>query len=164
LAKPALSSYRRKLPHIQRPGKTLFVTFSTFRRLPLPESVRRTVLDCCLFHHGTKLQMHAAVVMPDHVHLLFTPLVDGDGEFFGMAEIMESIKSVSARLVNRSLRRSGRLWQPESFDHVLRSDESARQKGEYICANPLRAGLATVEDQYPWLWREWVEGAVVGHE
>ena len=41
----------------------------------------------------------------------------------------------------------------------LRSDEDVRKRVEYICANPVRAGLSQHEDDYPWLWREWIEGA-----
>ncbi|MBA7666681.1 hypothetical protein ES703_74762 [subsurface metagenome] len=44
-AKPAKESYRRKLPHLQREGKSLFVTFSTFKRWILPESVRHLVIN-----------------------------------------------------------------------------------------------------------------------
>jgi REP element-mobilizing transposase RayT len=158
LAKPAHATYQRRLPHIQRPGRPLFVTFNTFHRWHLPASARDIILKCCLFHHSTKLWMHAAVVMPDHVHLLFTPLRDHNGGHYGMAEIMQSIKSVSSRRINQALARCGRVWQTESFDHVLRSRESVRQKAAYICENPVRAGLVESVEDYRWLWREWVEG------
>src|SRR5262245_7901885 len=36
--------YRRRLPHIQDEGRTLVVTFCTWRRWELPESVRGHVL------------------------------------------------------------------------------------------------------------------------
>lgn len=97
--------------------------------------------------------------MPDHVHILLTPGADEHGDVFGLAQIMNGIKGASAHAVNRAIARKGRVWQEESFDTMLRSDESIRQKAEYICANPVRAGLAHHEDEWPWLWREWVEGA-----
>ena len=158
-AKPALESYRRNLPHFQCPGTTLFVTFCTYRGWTLPESVRGVVLQHCLHDHGTKLCMHGAVVMPDHVHLILTPLADDEGSMYGLAEIIGAIKGASAHSVNRLLRRRGHVWQDESFDHVLRRDESQRAKVDYVCANPIRRGLAKSEDEYPWLWREWIEGA-----
>jgi REP element-mobilizing transposase RayT len=99
------------------------------------------------------------VVMPDHVHLIFTPLKDHKGNPFGLAEIMSGIKGASAHCINQTLNRRGHVWQDESFDHVLRSEESIRSKVQYICENPLRKGLVTEIDAYPWLWREWVEGA-----
>jgi REP element-mobilizing transposase RayT len=154
----APSAYQRNLPHIQRRQATLFVTFSTRKRWLLPESVRAQVLRHCLHDDGSKLHLHAVVVMLDHVHLLFSPLADAHGEPFSLQEIMGGIKGASAHAVNRALSRRGSVWEEESFDRVLRSDESIRQKADYICANPVRAGLVAHEDDWPWLWREWIEG------
>ena len=157
-AKDAKSEYRRKLPHIQVQGKTIYVTFSTYKRWVLPESARDLVLKNCLHDNGTKLCMHGLVVMPDHVHMVFTPLEDSLGRPFGLSEILNSIKGASAHSINKSLNRKGRVWQDESFDHVLRSDESTREKVEYICQNPVRKKLVDDVNEYPWIWREWVEG------
>jgi hypothetical protein len=52
------------------------------------------------------------------------------------------------------LGRKGRLWQPESFDRVLRSSESLDAKMEYLLENPVRAGLEARWTDYPWLWRK----------
>jgi len=164
LAKPAKATYRRNLPHLQMDGKPLFVTFSSAGRWVLPESVRGLVLEHCLHDHGTKLQMHVAVVMPDHVHLLFSAGRDTAGQAFGLAEIMSGIKGASAHRVNRFLGRKGSVWQDESFDHVLRCDESVQDKADYICMNPVRLGLVRTPDQYGWLWRAWVEGGRGGSE
>jgi REP element-mobilizing transposase RayT len=136
----------------------MFVTFSTHKRWQLPESVRSVVLEHCLHGHGTKLVVHGVVVMPDHVHMVFTPLRDGAGNTFGLAEIVGGIKGASAHSVNKALRRRGRVWQDESFDHILRSNENVRAKVGYICCNPVRKGLVQAVEDYPWLWREWVEG------
>jgi REP element-mobilizing transposase RayT len=161
LAKPTKGEYRRNLPHLQADDKTQFVTFATFKRWRLPESVRGLVLNHCLHDHGKKIQMHGAVVMPDHVHLIFTQLRDLSGNIFGLAEIMNGIKGASSHSVNKALKRRGPVWLYESFDRILRTDENLHQKVEYICQNPLRKGLVTCEDDYPWLWREWVEGAEI---
>ena len=156
-AKPALAAYKRKLPHFQKPGRAFFITFVTHRRWVLPPEVRALVLDCIIAGHTVRFQLHAAVVMPDHAHLLLSPGVDERGDVFGLAQIMNSIKGASAHAVNRAMARKGHVWQEESFDTMLRSDESIRQKAEYICANPVRAGLVSHEDEWPWTWREWVE-------
>ena len=153
------SEYRRNLPHIQNVGQTLFVTFATWQRWSLPEAVRSAVLRHCVRDHGTKALIRGAVVTPDHVHLILTPLNDTEGDGYPLAQIMNGIKGASAHTVNRMLKRRGHVWQDESFDHVLRSDEDVRKRVEYICANPVRAGLSQHEDDYPWLWREWIEGA-----
>jgi putative transposase len=89
--------------------------------------------------------------MPDHVHLIFTPLYDGDS-LYSVAEIMQGIKSASAHKINRVLNRGGEVWQRESFDRVLRREESLRAKIEYMVQNPVRAGLVKTAVEYRWLW------------
>jgi REP-associated tyrosine transposase len=54
--------------------------------------------------------------------------------------------------VNQLIGARGAVWLDESFDHVLRSYESFEEKLEYIRQNPVRRGLVTAPDQYPWLW------------
>ncbi len=162
LAKSAKNEYRRNLPHLQAEDKPIFLTFCTYRRWILPESVRSLVLSHCLHGHSIKIQVHGLVVMPDHVHMVFTPSKDQKGNAFGLSEITNGIKGASAHSANRVLNRKGPVWQYESFDHVLRSDEKIREKVEYICQNPVRKGLVEKEDDYPWLWRSWVEGQNTG--
>ena len=106
-AKRVVAESRRNLPHLQAEGKTYEITFCSKNRWVLPEEVRDRVLQHCLHDHGLKIQMHAAVVMPDHVHLLLTPLADSDGNFYGLSEIMNGIKGASAHSVNRLLGREG---------------------------------------------------------
>ena len=154
LAKPAESMYRRNLPHIQPADGTLYVTFCTFHRWVLPESVRMPVLRHCLHHHEVKYQLHVAVVMPDHVHMIFTPGRDAAGAVFGLAEIMNGIKGASAHTVNRMLQRRGHGWQDENMDHVLRSHEHLAVKVEYVLQNPVRKGLVRREEDWPWRWME----------
>jgi len=157
-AKPGKSEYWRNLPHLQVEGKMIFLTFCTKDHLILPERVRTQVLRHCLHDHGSKIHIHGVVVMPDHVHMVFTPLWDTRGCSYTLAEITNGIKGASAHSINRMLGRKGSVWQDESFDRVLRCGEAVRAKVEYVCANPVRKGLCRNADEYPWLWREWVEG------
>jgi REP element-mobilizing transposase RayT len=150
--------YRRNLPHFERWDRPLFVTFSTIDRRILPPAARTIVIRHCLHEHGQKIFVDVAVVMPDHVHLIFHLLQDPDGSPHALRQVMKSIKGVSARRINQFLARSGPLWQDESFDHVLREHERSRAKYEYVCENPVRAGLVRFADDYPWLWRSWIEG------
>lgn len=146
--------YRRQLPHLQRDYKPHFITFCTQKRWHLPEAAREIVLNCCIHDHGTKISLHVVVVMPDHVHVIFTPKVNEErSEIWSLANIMDGIKGASAHLVNRELNRAGQVWQAESFDHVLRSSESLDAKIAYIVGNPVRSGLVTRSEDYRWLWR-----------
>ena len=144
--------YRRRLPHYQKVGWAVFVTFRAGCLDPLPESIRHLVLQHCLHDQGLKVEVHAVVVMPDHVHLLLTPLADAQGNPYCVVEILQSIKGASAHSINRALHRSGPVWQDESFDHVPRSNESFEEKLEYIRQNPVRRGLVERPGDYQWLW------------
>jgi putative transposase len=105
-------AYRRRLPHYQKDDRALFVTFCCSYD-PLQEPVRDIVLRHCLHDQGTKAAIHAIVVMPDHVHLLLTPLRDAGGTLHSVVEILQAIKSASAHSLNRLLGRKGPVWQEE---------------------------------------------------
>jgi REP element-mobilizing transposase RayT len=110
-------------------------------------------MEACIHAHNRKCILHAAVIMPDHVHLILTPLADENGPF-SIPEIMHAIKSESAHRINKALNRTGKVWQDESFDHVLRCDESLSSKMAYVLDNPVRPGLVKIGEDYGWLWRQ----------
>lgn len=91
--------YRRRLPHYQKFDRVLFVTFRKLMRPEFPPEARDAVLQHCLHDHGKRIEPHAAVVMPDHVHLLLTPLRDLSGWPYPLQEILKLIKGSSARSV-----------------------------------------------------------------
>jgi REP element-mobilizing transposase RayT len=145
--------YRRNLPHLQRDYKPHFITFVTKFRRVLPDWARDITLASCLHDHETKYRLHVAVVMPDHVHLILTPVTDETRHLVvSLIEIMKAIKGSSAHAINRRLCRHGAVWQEESFDRVLRSSENLDAKIDYILQNPVRRGLVENWRQYCWLW------------
>jgi putative transposase len=87
----------------------------------------------------TKWNVIAAILMPDHAHLLTAPL-----------EREAAVGNASAALKRfmRQELKAAWQWQPGSFDRLLRSDEPAEQKWQYMRENPVRAGL--VQD-----WSDW---------
>jgi len=143
--------YRRNLPHIEALNATYFVTFRVWAIPYLIPAARTIALRHCLFENGRKIELHASVVMPTHVHLLFTAMEDHFGNPFFLADIMKGIKGTSARYINKLLGRRGQLWQDESFDRIMRSGEF-QNKLEYIIANPISAGLTEKPGRYKWLW------------
>jgi REP element-mobilizing transposase RayT len=106
--------YCRKLPHHQPDFKVFFITFSTHDRWTLPESVRQIFIATCLAGNRRKFRLHAVVVMPDHVHMVWAPKYD-DGPV-SVAEIMQAIKGASANRINQALGRRGKICEEESFD------------------------------------------------
>ena len=150
---PRKYAYRRMLPHYQWLNKVYFLTFCTHNRQALSPGSRSIVLETCLIGNGELFELHAVVVMPDHVHLLLTPATDEQGPV-SIPEIMQAIKGTSAHRINRYLGTKGRVWQDESFDRAMREVENVRGKIEYILANPVWAGLVKSPFDYRWLWRE----------
>jgi REP-associated tyrosine transposase len=138
---------RRHLPHLQNQGKTYFVTACTINREILPSRARSIVLETCLRDHTVAFWLHVVVVMPEHVHLIFTPYDD-----WTLCRIMQRLKGSSAHFINEACDRRGPLWLGESFDHILRSDESLSKKVEYVRQNPVRRGLVASPEEYQWLW------------
>jgi len=130
-----------------------FITFSTHHRAVLTPGSRDIVLKTCLKGDGKLFDLHAVVVMPDHVHLLLTPEADENGTV-SIPEIMQAIKGTSAHEINKYLGRKGRVWQEESFDRAMREVDNTRARIEYIQGNPVRAGLVDDLTKYRWLWTE----------
>jgi REP element-mobilizing transposase RayT len=155
--------YRRNLPHFERLNAVYFVTFRTQGDLFLPLAARSIALRHVLFENGRRIELHAAVIMPNHVHLLFTALENERAEPYSLAEIMKGIKGTSAYNINRLLERRGQLWQDESFDRIMRAQEF-EWKFNYICANPVDAGLCKRPKEYRWLWTEAQARVPVPHE
>ena len=71
-----------------------------------------------------------------------------DGWDYTLPEIMKAIKRRSARQINLALQRTGPVWQEEFFDHLVRSNDSVMDRVEYMCLNPVRAGLPRTESEY----------------
>jgi REP element-mobilizing transposase RayT len=101
-----------------------------------------------------RIQLHAAVVMPDHIQLLLRPLRDKNSWPFPLVDILQCLKSTTAHRTNRLLGISGPVWEEELFDHALRSDESLKEKCEYIRQNPVKVGLVQKPGDCRWLWVE----------
>jgi REP element-mobilizing transposase RayT len=147
--------YRRNLPHMQRDFTPHFITFNTKLRRILPDWARAIVLQSCVHDHDRKYRLRVAIVMPDHVHLVLTPLTDPvKREIISLVTIMQAIKGASAHFINRRSGRNELIWQEESFDRVLRSSESLDAKIAYILDNPVRKGLVGDWRDYRWIWRE----------
>jgi REP element-mobilizing transposase RayT len=143
----------RHLPHIQRDDTPHFINFATHERWVLPHAARSIALDSCRHDHGRTMHLHIVVIMPDHVYLVLSPLIDYDRRrVYPLSEILWAIKSASAHRINKLLGRSGSVWQEEYFDTAMRRSESLEQKMEYVRQNPVRAGIVARAEDYEWSW------------
>jgi len=170
-------SYRGVLPHLEKPGCTYFVTFcladvartkaierqkkldnydpsriahqsdldptSGACALSDPE-LAAVVENALLYFQGERYALSAWCVMPNHVHTVVTPFVNHP-----LSEVLQSWKSYSSHIVNRRLNRKGRFWQKESFDHVIRNEQSFEKFVAYTERNPVVAGLVADAADWP---------------
>ncbi len=146
----SLNVSRRNLPHMQVGGAWYFLTFRT-AGVHLPGPARNEVIASILHEENSKYRLAAAVVMPDHVHLLLSPIQKEDKDFYGLGELLKPLKGASARRINELSGNKGSVWQEEWFDRVVRNGEEFGEKLNYIINNPVKAGLAPRAEEYRWL-------------
>lgn len=146
-----LSIRRRDLPHWQLSGSTYFVTFRLKSGI-ISENERRIVLDAIRHFHGIRYWVTAAIVMPDHVHLLLKPNATESEKEFSLGKILKGIKGYSAREINKFRGSKGALWLDESYDRIVRDYDEYLEKWNYIRDNPVRAELCQHPEDYAFLW------------
>ena len=172
--------YRRRLPHWFPDRSIIFVTGRLAGSAPpstpeiltaentgrIPFHVRDQWLDQCssgpfwlqdariakivqdALQYGAAVSrsydLHAWAIMPNHVHAVWEP-------FIPMPAIMRWLKGRTSRIANRVLGRSGRaFWQDESYDRWIRSPREMEDAIRYVEGNPVKAGLASTEEQWAW--------------
>jgi REP element-mobilizing transposase RayT len=132
---PELRISRRRLPHWKLEGSIYFVTFRLISGA-LTALERQVVLHHLRSGDPKFYTLIAAVVMPDHVHLLVKP---NDG--IDLSRVMKGSKGVSGRKINKLRGAHGNLWQDESYDRIVRDQEELDEKLQYMLMNPVKEGL-----------------------
>lgn len=101
------------------------------------------VQESLLFFDGERYCLHAWVIMPNHVHVLFTPT-----DSHSLADILHSWKSYTTHRANRILNRQGKFWQEESFDRYIRDEKHFLAAIDYIESNPVKASLCLSNENW----------------
>ena len=86
--------------------------------------------------------MLAAVLMPDHLHVIVSPTDARDAKLGNFSAALK-------RWIRRELN-AGWDWEPGCFDRLLRSEESLHEKWLYVQDNPVRAGLVKRSTDWPY--------------
>src|SRR4030043_330674 len=90
-------------------------------------------------------QVHAYVLMPDHMHLVITPR-DNDN----ISQAMHSLKLYTSHQIGALLGLKGGIWQARFYERALRTPKDAEDALVYIHDNPVKAGLAKKPEDYDW--------------
>ena len=90
-------------------------------------------------------QIHAYVLMTNHVHLLVMPLVE-----YGISQMMQALGPRYVRYVNKRYRRTGTLWEGRYKSSLVDSECYLLTCMRYIELNPVRANMVQRPGDYPW--------------
>jgi putative transposase len=127
------------------PPGTYFVTFITWqhRRLFVVEPYVRLFLKTLYSYRGQgRFQLHAFVLMPEHVHLLLTPATD-----VTLERAIQFVKGGYSRRFGLEFR-GQEIWQRGFTDHRIRNAEDFAQHREYIHQNPVKRRLVEHAKDY----------------
>lgn len=96
-----------------------------------------SVRHCC--------DIHAYVLMTNHVHLLMTPR-----KADGISKVLQSLGRTYVAYINRAYQRSGTLWEGRYRASLIDSERYLLACQRYIELNPVRAGMVMHPGEYRW--------------
>ena len=83
------------------------------------------------------------IVMPNHIHIIAA--FDREDRMLLQGT---SWKRFTGRAINQKLRRTGKFWQPDQFDHLIRDELHFEYYRNYIRNNPMKAKLNLPSEAY----------------
>ena len=95
------------------------------------EDIRQIVANTLLLYHGRRYNLYRFVIMPNHVHLLLSPIGEEVSTRF-----IGSVKQYTANAINQALGRKGQVWQRNFFDRLVRDGNNFEAYVNYINQNP----------------------------
>jgi REP element-mobilizing transposase RayT len=152
---PALQSGMPERDHLHRLSQVwiknplYFLTVCCAGRRPVLQSALAANIIIRAWEASPKVGGWAIgryVIMPDHVHFFARTQSAGKP----LSGFMREWKCGTASQIIRAHALRPPLWQPEFFDHVLRSADSYSEKWDYVYRNPVRAGLVATPDAWPY--------------
>lgn len=98
--------------------------------------VSEVVADNLLHFDEQRYSLGGFVVMPNHVHILVC-----FKRHVTLKDQCQNWKHYQSREINKLINQNGRLWQSESFDHLVRDVDHFHKFRKYIEHNPVKVGL-----------------------
>ena len=139
----------RRLTNVWTKNPIYFLTCCVCHRRPLLNSHRAAAILVGAFNESPRLygwHVGRYVIMPDHVHFFARAQSDGKP----LRDFMRDWKKWTAKQLAHAVDVEAPIWQPEFFDHVLRSADSYSEKWDYVRNNPVRAALVTTPEAWPY--------------
>ena len=128
-----------------RAGQTYFVTSQTWQRRALFRNQRwaELFLETLHSYRGRAYLLHEYVLMPEHFHILITPLVT-------LERAVQFVKGGFSFRVKKELESSMEIWQTGFSDHRIRDAEDYQILVGYIWRNPVGRKLVDSAADYPY--------------
>jgi putative transposase len=100
-----------------------------------------------LFEHSRaqKVDVHAYVLMGNHVHLLLTPQQDQ-----ALPKMMQAVGRSYVQVFNKVHARTGTLWEGRYRSTLIQTDRYLLACMAYIDLNPVRAYMVAQPEEYAW--------------
>jgi putative transposase len=135
---------------ILQPARTFFITTKSDagRRLLQSERNAGLLIDVLRSLVSEKaFELHDFVIMPDHVHLLFTV-----GIGMTVEKAMQLVKGRFSYRLKKEFGYLGEVWQRGFAEEQVMTKQSFEQHRAYIAENPVKTGLASAPGEYPFCY------------
>lgn len=109
--------------------------------------VAKIIKDEIEFRMINETRMFCFCIMPDHLHMLLS-LTDDYTQKGTLQHWVSAFKRYTSRITNQMFDIKP-LWQKNFYDHIVRKEESLLKIAEYIVENPVRKGMVSEWEEYP---------------
>ena len=131
--------------HATNNAQTYMVTSSTWGRRPLFRNERwaRLLIDTLYHYRGSAYLLHEFVIMPDHIHVLITPLTS-------VEKAVQFIKGGFSYRAKKELASNMEVWQKGFSDHRIRDTNDYVLHLSYVHQNPLKDRFCDRPEEFPY--------------
>ena len=134
-----------KREHASNNAQTYMITSSTWGRRALFRNERwaKLMIDTLYHYRGSAYLLHEFVIMPDHIHVLLTPLTS-------VEKAAQFIKGGFSHRAKKELGSSMEGWQKGFSDHRIRDASDYALHVSYIHQNPVKERFCERVEEFPY--------------
>lgn len=131
--------------HATNNSQTYMITSSTWGRRAFFRNERwaKLLIDTLYKYRGSAYLLHEFVIMPDHIHVLLTPLTT-------LEKAVQFIKGGFSYRAKKELGSKMEVWQKGFSDHRIRDANDYTLHVSYMHQNPVKERLCTRAEEFPY--------------
>jgi len=114
--------------------------------------VAHIITDSLNYYHSIRYDLIAYCIMPNHVHVIIQQMKQADDNPYPLSKITQSWKRHTSTQIKKLLNIPDSIWQPESYDHVIRNESELSHYLEYTMDNPVKAELVGKWQDWEFSW------------